>query len=67
MHKNKKNGAFAPPFLFSCDYRLPFSYGLPNAAGASARPTKPASAKMVSRYGSMFKNSLGTYAVKPST
>ena len=30
-----------------------FSYGLPSAAGATARPTTPVSTRMVSKYGSI--------------
>lgn len=36
-------------------YRFPLIYGVPAAFGASARPMKPASAKMVSTYGAMSK------------
>ena len=37
----------------------PFTYGLPSAAGARTRPTRPATATIVARYGSMFRNWLG--------
>ena len=35
-------------------------YGLPSAAGGRDRPTMPATAKIVTTYGSISMNSLGT-------
>src|SRR5687767_14757686 len=42
--------------------RQDLMYGLPSAAGARDFPTRPATAKIVTRYGSMSVNSLGTGA-----
>ena len=39
--------------------RQPLMYGLPSAAGARTRPTSPATARIVARYGSMARNWLG--------
>ncbi len=42
-----------------CSPRQPLMYGLPSAAGARTLPTRPATARIVARYGSMARNWLG--------